>query len=167
VPPCSLGLQLEKRETVRERAPEIRLRVVRAAEVRPRDVAPADDQLAPLELRPLALVEARHVGPAVRRQQEEPARAEDGLHLVTPRELQLLGQVREDRQRIDEVEACVVECEWWGEPVRLEAREREVVTAPLDRGTTDIAPRDRPFEALEPSRHAPAAAAEVQHRLDP
>src|SRR5206468_934802 len=61
VTPCSLGLQLKKRESLGEGVAEVLLRVVGAAEIRPDDLAPADDEVAPLEAPPLVLVQARHV----------------------------------------------------------------------------------------------------------
>ena len=122
----ALGLQLHEREPLRERLAEIQLRVVRAAEIRPGDVGPAHDQLAALEALALVRRETRQVRLAVRRDEQVAAGPEHAPQLVPPRELEIRGQVREYGQRVDEVEALVVEDERRCEPVLLESRERQV-----------------------------------------
>src|SRR6185437_350663 len=77
-------------------------------------------------------------------------------------ELQVLGQMREDREGVDEVEAVVGERERRGEAVRLEVREREMVAAPRDRIAAHVAPGDVAGVTLEVARDAAAAAAEVE-----
>ena len=114
--------------------------MVRAAEVRAGHVAPAHDELAALEPLAFAAVEARHVRRAVRRQEQAAAGAKHAPQLVAPRELELVGEVREDGQRVDEVEALVLERERRLEPVDLEARERQVLAAPLDRACVLTSP---------------------------
>ena len=77
------------------------------AEIRPWLVAEAGDELAAVEA--VELVADEHLTPvrlAVRRQQETPARAQQAREeLAKPRVLQRLRPVREDRDRIDRVEA--------------------------------------------------------------
>ena len=121
VPSCSLGFEVDKCESAREGLAEVALGVVGAAEVRAGDVAPAHDELAALEPFALAGVEAWRVRRAVRRQQQAAARTKHPPELIAPRQLKLVGEVCEDRQRVDEVEALVVERERWFKPVELEA----------------------------------------------
>ena len=87
-------------------------------------------------------VESRQVRAAVRRDEQEPAGPEHAAQLVPPRELQVRGQVREHRERVDEVEALVAEDERRLEAVLLEAREREVAAAPVDRRPAEVGARD-------------------------
>ena len=105
---------------LRERVAEVRLGVIRAAEVRACDVPPAHDELASLEARAFLLAEARHVRAPVRREQQSAAWAEHAVQLVPPRELEVGGEMREDGERIDEIEALVVEDERRCEGVALE-----------------------------------------------
>src|SRR6185437_7905460 len=132
-------LELDGGEAVGERVAQVRLRVVRAAEVRAGEIAPADDELAALEAVAFLGVEAWGVRRAVRRDEQAAAGTEDAAQLVTPRELQLGREVREDGERVDEVEALVRECERRFEPVGLEAGERQIRAAPGDRFRADVA----------------------------
>jgi len=166
IPSCSLGIELEEREPGGERVAEVRLGVVRAAEVRAGDVAPAHDELAALEARALVLAQPRYVRAAVRREEQQSARAEHAVHLVAPRELEVGGEVREDGERVDEVEALVLEHERRRERVLLEACERQVGAAPVDRRPADVAAGDPAVEVAPPARDAAAAAAEVEDRLE-
>ena len=73
------------------------------AEVRPRALLPAHDQLACVEACPLVGIEAIALARPVGREDEPPARAEHARQLRGPAQLRLLGQVREDREPVDEV----------------------------------------------------------------
>ncbi len=74
--------------------------------------------------------------------------------------------MREDGERIDEVETVVVVCERGSEPVPVHAREGEVAAAPLHRAGVTVASRRGSWMALPVPQHASAAAAEVEHRAD-
>src|SRR5207302_7065289 len=67
-----------------------------------------------------------------------------------------------DGERVDEVEALVLEDERRCERVRLEAAERQVRAAPVDRRRADVAAGDRAVEVAPPAGDAAAAAAEVE-----
>ena len=102
----------------------------------------------------------------MRRQQQQSAGPEDAQQLVTPGELQLGGEVREDRERVDEVERSGVEVERRRKRVAREACEPEVVPAPVDRLWIDVAACHHARKLVPVPRHASTAAAEVEHRLD-
>src|SRR5207244_11269602 len=100
-------------------------------------------------------------------EQEVAARPEDARELLRPGEAEPLGQVREHRQGVDEVEGAAPVRERGRELVGLEAREAEVRAAPRDRGGVPVAPVD--VDAIEPGpapRDAAAAAAEVEDRVE-
>src|SRR4029077_19321752 len=88
-------------------------------------------------------VEPRQVRAAVGRQEEAASRPEHAPQFVPPGELELLRQVREDRERVDEVEALVRERDGRRERIRLEASEGEVGAAPLDGCLAHVAAADR------------------------
>src|SRR5260370_18271270 len=94
-----------------------------AAEVRSGNVAPAHDELAALEPLAFARVEAWHVRAAVRRQEQTAGWAKHASQLVAPRQLKLIGEGCENRQRVDEVEAFVLEPERRPHPAALASRE--------------------------------------------
>src|SRR5205823_3501105 len=104
---CSLRIELREREALRERFAQIPLRVIGAAEVRAGSVAPAHHELAGLEACTLVRIEAREIRPAMRGHEQPAAGAQHAPELVPPRELQVRGQMREDRQCVNEVEAPV------------------------------------------------------------
>src|SRR5262249_34979777 len=162
-----LGVELEEREAARERLAEVALGVIGAAEVRAGDVGPADNELAALELLPLAPIEAREIGAAVRRDHQPSAGAEHAVQLVAPAELELVGQVREDGEGIDEIEAVVLDVKSGCEPVLEEGGEVEVLAAPVDRLPADVAAGDGAVEVRPVPRDAAAAAAEVEDGLVP
>ncbi len=102
----------------------------------------------------------------MRRDEQPAAGAEHAPQLVAPRELELVREVREDGERVDEVEALVRERERRLEAVDLEAGERQVRAAPVDRLRADVAAADRAVEVVPVARDAAAAAAEVEHGVD-
>jgi hypothetical protein len=99
----------------------------------------------------------------VRCQEQAAAWAKDASQLVAPRQLKLIGEVRKNRQRVDEVEAFVLERERRVQTVDLEARERQVRPAPLDGSAAHVAAADGPGEVAPVPRDAAAAAPEVEH----
>ena len=171
VPLRALGDEVERLEAGRKAFANPLGRVERRAEIRSGDLLPANDDLAALEALPLLTPETRNVRLAVRAQQEQGAGPEDALELAHPPELHVLGQVGEDREGVDEVEAGVLERERRCEAVRLEPGELEVPAAPLDRPRVRVAAGDiDPAQRLPVPSYAAAPAAEVEDRaevLDP
>ena len=99
--------------------------------------------------------------------EQQAARAEHAAQLVAPRELELGGEVREDRERVDEVEALVRRTRAAAASAfRSKRRERQVRAAPVDRRRADVAAGDGAGEVAPPARDAAAAAAEVEHRVE-
>ena len=102
----------------------------------------------------------------MRRHEQVAPRTEHAPELVAPCELELVGEMREDGQGIHEVEAFVLERDGRLEAVELEAGERKVRATPLDCFRIDVSAADASSESGPVTRHAAAAAAEVENRVD-
>src|SRR5262245_23586023 len=168
VPAGAFGNELHLLEAARNQPlAHPRGRMERGAEVRPRHLRPADDELPAGKTPALLLVQPLEVPRAVGRQQQEASRPDDARELVHPVELDRLGKVREDAQRIGELEFAVAEPERRHELVRREPREGKVLATPFDRGAGQVAARHaRAVEIRPVAEHAAAAAAEVENRRE-
>ena len=100
------------------------------------------------------------------REEQAAAGAQHPAQLVAPRRLQLLGEVREDGERIDEVEALVRVRERRREPVPVHAREAQVGAAPLHGAGVAVASGGVRRMSFPVPQHPAATAAEVEHGAD-
>jgi hypothetical protein len=87
---------------------------------------------------------------------------EDPFHLLHPREQQRLGQMREDRQRVNEIEVSVRVGKGRSQRIHVECRKAKVVPAPADGAGVVIAPMHGRVKPGPVANDAATATPEVE-----